>query len=1161
MGVYGPAAASAGERAAWKTGVEKFVAGVRASGERWRGIILAGDFNFDVGLVGKWLGGKGWAMGEWEEWEGGLGTGLELREGAAPKTFRRCEGGVGVSALDAVFGFRAWGRMSGVWPERKGGGGVWFDHALIHASFSVPAWGRFGEVKMVLEIDAKKLNAEVLKAVGDCDSGAMARWHGAVSSKAIYSSSAAKAKGANRALREALKGNRDPLYRAGGIWRLLREGRKPLPAEAPSSERMIAQIEENTAPRLPAGAVVPTAEDFWEGFPRASPDEAELSEMTAPVCVEEIREAAKLMNMETAALLDEGAAEAVAKVISRGFEGAGEGDDSTLEALRAEGGLKVRAVPLYKKGEATEASNYRYLAISGDAIKLAVKIAEGRVARYLESVLPAEQCGFRPGRSTMCVIGVATRLREADVRLLRVDPSEYWSTVVTQWDFRTAFPKADLRVLEGCGKMLGLEGVGCWRFVLRAHALSSYVLNGLETKGERFGLKEGCVSSPPKFLCYIYALCARLRYKVERADLDTVVGVELRCPNVLGRSEEAVLAAVCWPAASGDPNGLHMKGGKVFSRGVAFDQTAEGVEVAEVGETLVRWVVELLFADDWTTLEQVVLGGGEVESAYMKLLRGVLEEVGAAEHEGKRVRERVGRMTGRNLGVYWCADEDLNQRITRMTKAFHSAKRRVAGEKLKRGEKVMVIEALVRATAAYGVEATGLLDGRAKGKGLTLQRAEDDLVRRFLGFHPERMVSEGWAGADIDRHNRRVPLAVFLEVQRVRRLGHLARLPREDLRRMATFGCFLPAVKPLSGEVDDRTAHLVAIMMEEKLGPRKPGNWVYDGYRFLEERVGVPGHRIPDFLASRFLCKHALDEFVHGWLEEYYQKGSLRRYLVDGVFDEERRKRDAKQALKEVKTAKGWCGEKMKQAKLTINKWRAEQKCADKLWELVDKAEFARAKDKCEQWLVRKREALEKIVVEGAVKAEDIVVLEGAQWECLGLSTRKTERRTFGCLRCRFVLSTNVEGLQAHIHAHHCEDAFVTIGRYKISPLAQFGEVKRVKGWWSPPQGWEFRPAGHALSCDTKRECYGTRTVNYIAFPPRACERWEDGELVADGKYLACYKCMGRAGEASRLLWPEERWECGYADGDVLESWGDLKSFKMHVAKCGGKGKLFSKLC
>ena len=61
---------------------------------------------------------------------------------------------------------------------------------------------------------------------------------------------------------------------------------------------------------------------------------------------------------------------------------------------------KVSFIPVPKKGNAKECSNYRTIALISRASKVLLKILQVRLQRYVNCELPDVQAGFRKGRGT-----------------------------------------------------------------------------------------------------------------------------------------------------------------------------------------------------------------------------------------------------------------------------------------------------------------------------------------------------------------------------------------------------------------------------------------------------------------------------------------------------------------------------------------------------------------------------------------------------------------------------------------------------------------------------------------------------------------------------------------------------------------------------------------
>ena len=69
---------------------------------------------------------------------------------------------------------------------------------------------------------------------------------------------------------------------------------------------------------------------------------------------------------------------------------------------------------LHNKGDKTEHGNYRNISLVSHTSKVLLEVVARRLSAYCEvkGLLPEEQCGFRPNRSTTDMMSVVRRLQE-----------------------------------------------------------------------------------------------------------------------------------------------------------------------------------------------------------------------------------------------------------------------------------------------------------------------------------------------------------------------------------------------------------------------------------------------------------------------------------------------------------------------------------------------------------------------------------------------------------------------------------------------------------------------------------------------------------------------------------------------------------------------------
>ena len=74
---------------------------------------------------------------------------------------------------------------------------------------------------------------------------------------------------------------------------------------------------------------------------------------------------------------------------------------ANLENSAVATGLKRSVfIPIQKKGNAKECSNYRTIALTSQANKVMLKILQARLQHYVNCELPDVQAGFSKGRGT-----------------------------------------------------------------------------------------------------------------------------------------------------------------------------------------------------------------------------------------------------------------------------------------------------------------------------------------------------------------------------------------------------------------------------------------------------------------------------------------------------------------------------------------------------------------------------------------------------------------------------------------------------------------------------------------------------------------------------------------------------------------------------------------
>ena len=181
---------------------------------------------------------------------------------------------------------------------------------------------------------------------------------------------------------------------------------------------------------------------------------------------------------------------------------------------------------LHKKKDQTECGNYRGISLVVHDVKVLHKVIAGRLSYYCEreNVLPEEQCGFKPQRSTVDMMFVERRLQELARKkdtllyLCFIDLTEYDSVDRTLlWDVLARFgvPPGMLAVIrefhDGMQACLRLDD---------------------GERSDKFdvgqGLRQECVLAPPLFnmLFTTVLRVAEKRFLVDAAITDNMVQLQ-----------------------------------------------------------------------------------------------------------------------------------------------------------------------------------------------------------------------------------------------------------------------------------------------------------------------------------------------------------------------------------------------------------------------------------------------------------------------------------------------------------------------------------------------------------------------------------------------------------------------------------------------------------
>ena len=158
---------------------------------------------------------------------------------------------------------------------------------------------------------------------------------------------------------------------------------------------------------------------------------------------------------------------------------------------------KSVSIPIPKKGNAKECSNYRTIALISHASKVMLKILQARLRQYVNRELPDVQAGFRKGRGTRDPI---TNIRWIIEKARDFQKNNYFCFI----DYAKTFDCVDHKKLENSSRDGSIHHLTCLLRNLYA-GQEATVRTGHGTTDWfqiRKGVHQGCILSPCFFNLY-----------------------------------------------------------------------------------------------------------------------------------------------------------------------------------------------------------------------------------------------------------------------------------------------------------------------------------------------------------------------------------------------------------------------------------------------------------------------------------------------------------------------------------------------------------------------------------------------------------------------------------------------------------------------------------
>ena len=175
----------------------------------------------------------------------------------------------------------------------------------------------------------------------------------------------------------------------------------------------------------------------------------------------------------------------------------------------------ARVVPIYKKGDTDEPSNYRPISLLNSFYKLYMILIRRRLQMVLEDTLTKTQYGFRPSRSTSHALFLTRRVQD-------IAEQQGSNLIITFLDWEKAFDKVQHEKLYIALRRLGVHEhfiqviMNCYKnpcfYVEDEFGKSS-------PKQQRSGIRQGCPLSPYLFVLVMAVIDTDISSQLDRRTL------------------------------------------------------------------------------------------------------------------------------------------------------------------------------------------------------------------------------------------------------------------------------------------------------------------------------------------------------------------------------------------------------------------------------------------------------------------------------------------------------------------------------------------------------------------------------------------------------------------------------------------------------------------
>lgn len=406
-------------------------------------------------------------------------------------------------------------------------------------------------------------------------------------------------------------------------------------------------------------------------------------------------------------------------------------------------------VNLFKnKGSASDCGNYRGISLLSIGGKILTKIMASRLLKYIESIIPESQSGFRPKRGTIDLIFTLRQLQEK----VREQQSKMFIAFI---DLTKAFDSINREALWKIMERFGIPG----KFMrvcksLHENNWARVIHNGEPTDPflTQTGVRQGCVLAPTLFNIYVAALAIMVDSKLMERGLALRYRFDGGLFNLKRLRAKARIKHVTDLQYADDCALLSVSADKL----------------QEILETY-SWAYDALGLKVNINKTKIMTTPHEVQQSDVFVSNEPVEYVNQFNYLGSIVNNKGN------------IDAEIQNRINAASRAFWKLRDRVFdNHDLTIKTKIAVYRAVVIPTLTYGCETWVPYRRHIQA----LERFQQRQLRQIMHVKWFHKVSN----TDIRRRSNCQSIEDLVSQSRLRWAGHISRMPENRLPKCVLYG-------------------------------------------------------------------------------------------------------------------------------------------------------------------------------------------------------------------------------------------------------------------------------------------------------------------------------------------------------------------------------------